>query len=133
VILVDSTIILDIATNDPRWADWSQFQLERASLAGPLAINDIIYAEVSVRYAYIEDLDAALDTLETRLEAMPREALFLAAKVYRQYRAPGGTRTGALSDCFIGAHAAVADYTLLTRDPVRYRSCFPTIRMIFPD
>jgi predicted nucleic acid-binding protein len=133
VTLVDSTIILDIATNDPRWANWSQFQLERATLAGPLVINDIIYADVSVRYELIEDLDAALDTLETRLEAMPREALFLAAKVYRQHRARGGTRTGVLSDFFIGAHAAVADYTLLTRDPVRYRSYFPTIRMIFPD
>ena len=131
--LVDSTIILDIATNDPRWADWSQFQLERATLAGPLVINDIIYADVSVRYELIEDLDAALDTLETRLEAMPREALFLAAKVYRQYRARGGTRTGMLSDFFIGAHAAVADYTLLTRDPGRYRSCFPTVRLILPD
>ena len=131
--LVDSHIILDIATNGSRWADWSQLQLERASLAGPLVINDIIYADVSVRYEFIEDLDAALDTLQTRLEAMPREALFLAAKVYRQYRARGGTRAGALSDFFIGAHAAVADYTLLTRGLVRYRSYFPTIRMIFPD
>jgi predicted nucleic acid-binding protein len=96
-------------------------------------INDIIYTEVSVRYAFIDDLDAALDTLETRLEAMPREALYLAAKAYRQYRARGGTRTGVPSDFFIGAHAAVADYTLLTRDPGRYRSHFPTIRMVFPD
>jgi predicted nucleic acid-binding protein len=132
VTLVDSNIILDIATNDPRWADWPQFQLERASVAGLLAINDVIYAEVSVRYEFIEDLDAALDTLGTKLEAMPREGLFLAAKAYRRYRARGGSRTGVLSDFFIGAHAATADYTLLTRDPVRYRGYFPTIRMIIP-
>jgi hypothetical protein len=133
VTLIDSNIILDVVTDDPRWAAWSQMQLERASVAGPLVINDIVYAEVSARFEFIEDLDAVLADIGTRLEPMPRAGIFLAAKAYLRYRARGGTRTGVLSDFFVGAHAAADGLVLLTRDGARYRACFPTIRMIVPD
>lgn len=130
--LIDSNVILDVVTNDPRWAAWSQLQLERASVAGPLLINDIVYAEVSARFESIEDLDAVLADLGTRLEPMPRAGLFLASKAYLRYRARGGTRTGVLSDFFVGAHAAAGNLVLLTRDRARYRDYFPAIRMIVP-
>ncbi len=96
-------------------------------------INDIVYAEVSARFEFIEDLDAVLADIGTRLEPMPRAGLFLAAKAYLRYRARGGTRTGVLSDFFVGAHAAADGLVLLTRDSARYRTCFPTICMIVPD
>ncbi len=130
--LIDSNIILDIVTADPRWSAWSRFSLDVAALAGRLIINDIIYAELSARYETMEALDSLLVGMEIQIESMPRAGLFLAAKVYQRYRARGGTRTGVLSDCFIGAHAAVHGHTLLTRDPSRYRSYFPTLRLIVP-
>ena len=130
--LIDTNVLLDLVTDDPRWAVWSIVQLQRAAIAGPLAINDVVYAELSVRYETIEALDAMLAALGTRLEPIPRAALFLAAKVFRQYRLKGGTRTGVLPDFFIGAHAAVGNIALLTRDAVRYRAYFPTVRLITP-
>ncbi|HEX3573309.1 MAG TPA: type II toxin-antitoxin system VapC family toxin [Rhodopila sp.] len=130
--LVDSNIILDIVTDDPIWADWSQFNLDRAALAGPLVINDIIYAELSARYQTFEELDALLRDMGIVLQPMPRRALFAAATAFRQYRASGGTRTGVLPDFFIGAHAAVSDYPLLTRDGRRSQTYFPTVRLIVP-
>jgi predicted nucleic acid-binding protein len=133
VTLIDSNVILDVVTNDPQWAAWSQLQLERASVAGPLVINDIVYAEVSSRFEFIEDLDAVLADIGIRLEPMPRAGLFLAAKAYLRYRAGGGTRTGVLSAFFVGAHAAADGLVLLTRDRARYRNYFPAIRMIVPD
>jgi predicted nucleic acid-binding protein len=133
VTLVDTNVILDIVTDDPHWRRWSQFSLDVAFLAGPLIINDIVYAEISVRYESVEVLDTLLEDMGIRMESMPRTGLFLAAKVYRRYRGRGGTRSGVLSDFFIGAHAAVKDYTLLTRDPAPYRSYFPTLRLIVPE
>ncbi|PKA43620.1 type II toxin-antitoxin system VapC family toxin [Rhizobium sullae] len=131
--LVDTNVLLDLVTNDPIWADWSVAQLEAASLAGPLLINDVIYAELAVRYERIEDLDAFIEAAGFELASLPRAALFLAGKVFRQYRRAGGSRTGVLPDFFIGSQAAVQKLPLLTRDIGRYRTYFPTVELITPD
>ena len=130
--LVDTNVLLDVATDDPRWAGWSARQLEAASLRGPVMINDVIYAEFSIRYDRIETIDAVLAAAQIEVAAMMRSALFLAVKVSQQYRARGGSRTGVLPDFFIGAHAAVARLTLLTRDARRYRTYFPSVTLIAP-
>jgi predicted nucleic acid-binding protein len=130
--LVDSSVLLDVVTDGQAWADWSQDQLERAALDGPLVINDVIYAEVSARYAAIEAVDSMLDELNIDVAPTPRAALFLAGKAYLQYRASGGLRTGVLSDFFIGAHAVVEQVPLLTRDARRYQTYFPTVKLITP-
>lgn len=130
--LVDTNVLLDLVTDDPVWADWSQQQLEAAALKGPIAINDIVYAELSIRFARIEDLDAILADVAISPLPMPRAALFLAGKVFQRYRAAGGTRTGVLPDFFIGAHAAVENLPLLTRDLQRYRTYFPSVTLITP-
>lgn len=129
---VDTNVLLDLVTDDPNWADWSVAQLEAASLDGPLLINDAVYAELAVRYIRIEDLEAFLDAAGLEMAPMPRAALFLAGKVFTQYRRSGGSRTGVLPDFFIGAHAAVARLPLLTRDVGRYRTYFPSLRLITP-
>lgn len=131
--LVDTNVLLDLVTGDPVWADWSIEQLENASLRGPLLINDIIYAELAVRYDRIEDLDAFIDAAHLVLTPVPRAALFLAGKVFTQYRRAGGARTGMLPDFLIGAQAAVQKTPVLTRDIGRYRSYFPTVKLITPD
>ena len=130
--LIDSNVLLDLMTDDKRWADWSQAQLEQASSAGPLIINNVIFAEISTRRSTVEALDAMLRELDIDLVAIPRTALFLAGKAYLRYRANGGVRTGVSSDFFIGAHAAVERLPLLTRDARRYRSHFPTVELITP-
>lgn len=130
--LVDSNVLLDVVTDGEIWADWSQDQLERAALSGPLVINDVVYAEVSARYATIEAVDSILDELNIEIVPTPRAALFLAGKAFLQYRASGGLRTGVLADFFIGAHAVVERLPLLTRDARRYRSYFPAIVLIAP-
>jgi hypothetical protein len=132
VTLIDTKILLDLVTNDAKWADWSIRQLDAAALKGPLAINDVVYAEMSVRFAAIETLEAVLDDAGISVATMPRAALFLAGKAFQRYRASGGKRTGVLPDFFIGAHAAVTRSTLLTRDAQRYRSYFPTIDLVTP-
>lgn len=130
--LVDTNVLLDVFTNDQIWADWSIRQLEIASAIGSLAINGVIYAELSVRFATIEALDRALAEAGLMMTAVPNTALFLAGKAFQRYRASGGARTGVLPDFFIGAHAAVAGITLLTRDKQRYRTYFPTIELVTP-
>ncbi len=130
--LVDTNVLLDLVTNDQNWADWSEAQLDQASLAGPIAINDVIYAEMSGRFDQIELLDRMLEEMAIEVVRAPRSALFLAGKAFRQYRASGGVRTGVLLDFFIGAHAAVTGWSLLTRDARRYRGYFPTISLIAP-
>jgi len=132
MMLVDSNVILDVVTDGEVWADWSQEQLEQAASAGPLVINDVIYAEISTRYATVEAVDAMLRNLDISVATIPRAAFFLAGKAYLRYRATGGVRTGVLSDFFIGAHAAVEQRPLLTRDAQRYRSYFPTVELITP-
>ena len=130
--LVDANVLLDVATADPRWAAWSEGQLDAAALRGPLVISDIAYAEVSVGYARVEDVDAVLAATGIEVHPVPRAGLFLAGKVFRAYRARGGTRTGVLPDFLIGAHAATAGLPLLTRDVARYRSYFPAVTLIAP-
>jgi predicted nucleic acid-binding protein len=130
--LVDTNVLLDLLTNDPNWADWSIGQLDAAALRGPLAINDIVYAELSVRFATIEALDVVVAEMGLDFAAMPRAALFLAGKVFQRYRASGGTRSGVLPDFFIGAHATVLRCALLSRDAERYRSYFPGIELVTP-
>lgn len=130
--LVDTNILLDVVTDDPAWADWSIAQLEAASLDGPLLINDTVYAELAVRYDRIEELEAFLDEAGLEMTAMPRAALFLAGKIFTQYRRAGGSKTGVLPDFLIGAHAAVSQLPLLTRDLGRYRTYFPSVTLITP-
>lgn len=130
--LVDTNVLLDLFTADPQWSPWSSMQLERLALAGPLAITDIVYAELSVRFATIEAVDSTIERAGLVMLATPRPALFLAGKAYRSYRQSGGTKTGVLPDFFIGAHAAVAKFPLLTRDPRRYRAYFPSVELIAP-
>lgn len=130
--LVDSSVLLDVATQDPVWFDWSTAALADAVRGGPVLLNPIIYAEVSVGYDRIEDLDDALPSDIFRREPLPFVAGFLAGKAYRAYRQRGGIRTSPLPDFFIGAHAAVSELRLLTRDAGRYRTYFPTITVISP-
>jgi predicted nucleic acid-binding protein len=132
VTLVDTNVLLDLVTDDPKWAEWSIAQLEAASLHGPLLINDAVYAELAVRYNRIEDLDAFLDEAGLEIAPIPRAALFLAGRVFTKYRKSGGSRTGVLPDFFIGAHAAVNGLPLLTRDVGRYRTYFPSLKLITP-
>lgn len=133
MLLVDTNVILDVVEDDPDWANWSQTRLDAAALQYTLLINSVIYAELSIAYLRIEELEAMLSTGGFRMEPIPREALFLAGTVFRQYRHRGGTKTGVLPDFFIGAHAAVAGVPLLTRDPRRYRSYFPGLDIIHPE
>jgi predicted nucleic acid-binding protein len=131
--LVDACVILDLTTDDSRWADWSAEALERAADEGPLVINPIVYAEVSIDFASIEELDDVLRGAALRREPLPFEAGFLAGKAYMAYRRRGGTKRSPVADFYIGAHAAIAGHRLLTRDPDRYRSYFPKVDLISPE
>ena len=130
--LVDTNVLLDLVTDDPLWADWSVRQLDAAAVNGSLVINSVVYAELSVRFERIEDLDDVIEETGITVVEIPRAALFLAGKVFKRYRAAGGNRTGVLPDFFIGAHAAVTRLPLLTRDVQRYKTYFPTIGLIAP-
>lgn len=131
-VLVDSNVILDIATRDPKWEAWSSNALEQAANESVLVINPIIYAEVSIGFDRIEDLEHALPSDLYRRDDLPYEAAFLAGKCFLTYRCRKGTRTSPLPDFFIGAHAAVAGFRLLTRDVNRYRTYFPKLVLIEP-
>lgn len=133
MILVDTNVLLDVLQDDPVWADWSQAQLESASLSGRLLINDIIYTELSIAFQRIEELEAVVAATRLKLEPLPREALFLAGKAFLSYRKSAGVRQQVLPDFFIGAHAAVCGWPILTRDSRRYRSYFPGVRVVSPD
>lgn len=129
---VDTNVLLDLVTDDPLWAEWSLEQLERASRDGPLLINDVIYAELSVRYARVEDLDDFVGRAGLVLAPSSRTALFMAGKAFAAYRRSGGSRSGVLPDFFIGAQALVKQRPLLTRDAGRYRRYFPSLVLIAP-
>jgi predicted nucleic acid-binding protein len=131
-ILVDSSVLLDILGKETVWTPWSTQALQEAADGSRLIINAIVYAEISVGYDDVEAADAALPGQITR-EHIPYEAAFLAGKVYRRYRRQGGVRRSPLPDFFIGAHAAVAGYSLLTRDARRFRFYFPKLRVIAPE
>ncbi len=132
MILVDTNVLLDLVTDDAVWSEWSLARLEEAALAGAVLINDVVYAETSIRYERIEDLDAMLSEAMIEIAPTPRPALFLAGKAFQQYRAAGGIRTSVLPDFFIGAHAAIEGWPLLTRDARRYRTHFPKVILIAP-
>ena len=131
-ILVDSNVILDLATVDSVWAEWSAVAIARFVNEAVLVINPLIYAEISVRYESVEELEAALPTDAFRREVLPYEAAFLAGKSFLTYRRRGGRRTSPLPDFYVGAHAAVRGYRLLTRDAARYRAYYPTVELIAP-
>jgi predicted nucleic acid-binding protein len=131
-VLIDSNVLLDLMTEDPRWYAWSAAAIEKAADRFRLVINAIVYAELSVHYSQIEELDAALPKSTLEREAIPYEAAFLAGKSFLDYKRRGGTKRSPLPDFFIGAHAAVAGYQLLTRDATRYRTYFPKLRLIAP-
>jgi predicted nucleic acid-binding protein len=130
--LVDSNVILDVITDDIEWGDWSAGRLAEAADGGALIINPIIYAEVAIGFERIEDLDEALPSTYYRRLPLPFEAAFLAGQCFLKYRRRGGDRRSPLPDFYIGAHAALADFTLLTRDPRRYRTYFPSLRVVAP-
>jgi predicted nucleic acid-binding protein len=131
-VLVDSNVLLDVATQDPVWSAWSAKALEHAANQTPLVINPLIYAEVSVAFGRIEELDTALPAHLYRREPLPWEAAFLAGKAFLQYRRRGGAHSLPLPDFYIGAHAAIRGYRLLTRDVARYRTYFPTVELVTP-
>lgn len=131
-VLVDSNVLLDVATDDPRWGEWSRNALHETADRSILVINPLVYAEVSIGFARIEDLEESLPPALFRREALPWEAAFLAGKAFHAYRRRGGARTSPLPDFYIGAHAAIRGYVLLTRDARRYRTAFPALKLITP-
>ncbi|MGH3766894.1 MAG: type II toxin-antitoxin system VapC family toxin [Pseudonocardiaceae bacterium] len=130
--LVDSDVLLDVLTADPTWGEWSEAALTQARDAGRLMINPIVYAEVSTGFDRIEDLDDAVPEADFERESLPYEAGFVAGKAFLIYRTRGGERRSPLGDFYIGAHAAVRGYRLLTRDAARYRTYFPSVELIEP-
>jgi predicted nucleic acid-binding protein len=131
-LLVDSNVILDVVTDDPRWCDWSSGTLEKLADSSILVINPIIYAEVSVGFELIEDLEDVLPRSYFRRETLPWESAFLAGKCFARYKRRRGAKTTTLPDFFVGAHAAIRGYGLLTRDAARYRTYFPSVTVIAP-
>jgi predicted nucleic acid-binding protein len=132
MLLVDTNVLVDVLQDDPQWADGSIRQLRAQSSIHQLAINPIIYAEMSLSFATLEALDSAVATLALELREIPRPALFLAAKAYVQYRKRGGSKAQVLPDFFIGAHAAVEGWPLLTRGAGRFKTYFPTLEVLAP-
>ena len=130
--LVDTNVLLDVVTSDSQWADWSLRQLERWALHTRLVANPVIYAELSIGFQRIDEVEAFLEETGVKIEEISRRALFLAGKAFREYRARGGPKTGVLPDFFIGAHAVSEGISLLTHDVRRYRSYYPTITLIAP-
>lgn len=131
-LLVDSNVVLDIFLDDPNWADWSESTLANNSIHHTLYINSIVYTEVSIGFEKIEDLEGAVYHGGFQMLEIPKEALFLAGKAYLKYRKGKGAKTSPLPDFYIGAQAAVLGMGLITRDISRYRTYFPTVRLICP-
>ncbi len=128
----DSHVLLDVITDDPRWRPWSESVLNACEGRGPVVINHVIFAEVSPPFSRVEDIRASLVEGRVLLEELPWDAAFLAGQAFRDYRRRGGPRTSPLNDFFIGAHARVRGYTLITRDARRYRTYFPALKVITP-
>ena len=133
MIFVDTNILIDIATGNRAWADWSRHAIVAAHARGPLLINAIVYAEFAIGFEAQPDCDAEIEKFDLTLAEIPKSAAFRAAQAFRLYRRAGGARTAALPDFFIGAHASVAGATLLTRDARRYRAYFPELTLVAPD
>ena len=132
MLLVDTNVLVDVLEDDPQWSEWSVGQLRAQSKIHRLAINPIIYAELSLTFSTAEALDLAIEDLDLDMLEIPRPALFLAGKAFIRYRRQGGTKTNVLGDFFIGAHAAVSGHAVLTRDTRRYASYFPSVVMVSP-
>ena len=132
-ILIDSCVLLDLFTNDPKWADWSEKILYEVSQTNTLYINTIIYTEISIGFPRIELLDEALDQLGIKVLEIPREALFLTGKTFLKYRRNKGTKNSPLPDFFIGAHATISRFTLVTQDVAKYNTYFPQINLATPN
>lgn len=133
MLLVDTNVLVDVLEDDPEWADWSIGRLRAQAQIHDLAINPIIYAELSLTFTAVEELDRAVDALALEVLELPRPALFLAGKAFARYRRAGGRKNNVLADFFVGAHAAVLGCGILTRDARRYRTYFPTVSLITPD
>jgi len=132
-VLVDSNVALDLFLNDPQWGNWSESTLEHYALSGNIFINPVIYSEISIGFSRIEGLESAILKAGFKMLSIPREALFLAGKVFLKYKRRDGSKRSPMPDFFIGAQAAVLGIDLVTRDTKRYRSCFPTVRLISPN
>jgi predicted nucleic acid-binding protein len=133
LIFVDTNILIDIASGNPAWSDWSRHAIASAHVRGPLLINAIVYAEFAIGFEAQSDCDAEIEKFDLTLAELPKSAAFRAAQAFRLYRRGGGVRTSALPDFFIGAHASVAAAPLLTRDMRRYRAYFPELTLIAPE
>lgn len=132
MLLVDTNVLVDVLENDPDWVDWSIGQMRAQAKVHRLAINPIIYAELSLTFSNVEALDNVIESLGLMLLEVPRPALFLAGKAFVRYRRLGGTKSNVLGDFFIGAHAAVSGFAVLTRDSRRYAAYFPSVTLITP-
>ena len=132
MLLVDTNVLVDVLQNDPQWADWSIAQLRAQAKLHALAINPVIYSEMSLSFSTLEALDEVVRTMALELREIPRPALFLAARAYSLYRRRGGSKGQVLPDFVIGAHAAVEGWPLLTRDASRFKTYFPTLEVVAP-
>ena len=132
-MLVDSCVLLDLFTDDENWADWSESTLEQYSQTNTLYINSVIYTEVSIGFKKVEEVEAAIDALGVKVLEMPREALFLTGKVFLKYRKNKGTKNSPLPDFFIGAHASISEFGLVTRDITKYKTYYPKVNLNHPD
>jgi predicted nucleic acid-binding protein len=130
---IDSCVLLDLFTDDPHWGDWSEKILDRYSQTNTLFINSIVYTEVSIGFEKIEELESALNQIGIKVLEIPREALFLTGKVFLRYRRNKGTKNAPLPDFFIGAHATVSSFELITRDVTKFKTYFPQVKLIHPD
>lgn len=133
MLLVDTNVLVDLFEDDPRWADWSLRQLRAQTQVHQLFINPVIYAELSLTFDSVKELDETIERIGLRIEEMPRPALFLAGRAFLKYRRARGTRANVLADFFIGAHASVLGCGILTRDGRRYRNYFPRVPLVTPD
>lgn len=132
MLLVDTNVLVDVLEDDPDWADWSIGQLRAQSKIHRLAINPVIYSELSLTFSTVEALDRTIDDLGLTMIEIPRPALFLAGKAFVRYRRQGGKKNNVLADFFVGAHAAVAGYPVLTRDTRRYATYFSGVSLVSP-
>lgn len=133
MLIVDTNVLIDVLEDDPAWADWSVRQLRAQAQVHELAINTVIYAELSLAFDSVDALDSAISRMGLAMEEIPRAALFLAGRAFMKYRRAGGLRNNVLADFFIGAHAAVSGCGILTRDASRYASYFPRVSLITPE
>ncbi len=126
-------MLLDLFTDDPNWADWSENILEKYSQTNNLYISSIVYTEISIGFKKIEEVEAAITELDIKVLEIPREALFLTGKVFLKYRKNKGIKTAPLPDFFIGAHVSVSKFALITRDSSKYKTYFPQVKLIHPE